>query len=138
MSLLVDDYDEAISFFVDVLGFDLVQDVPSLTNDGQPKRWVEVKPPNAETGLLIAKADGPEQVAAVGKQFAGRVSRRDFFGGSLNQPFDQGVTPLGGEDVAEVGDGGHHFPILKTSVQHRCVGLEHSDAGGMAFDADRP
>lgn len=38
-ALLVDDYDEAIRFFVDALGFELVEDSPSMTNDGRPKRW---------------------------------------------------------------------------------------------------
>ncbi|MGI9599421.1 MAG: VOC family protein [Acidimicrobiales bacterium] len=73
VSLIVDDYDEAIRFFVDVLGFELAEDSPSLTNDGRPKRWVVVRPPGAQTGLLLAKADGPRQQAAVGDQSAGRV-----------------------------------------------------------------
>jgi catechol 2,3-dioxygenase-like lactoylglutathione lyase family enzyme len=73
IALLVDDYDEAIAFFTEALGFDLVEDSPSLTNDGRPKRWVEVRPPGARTGLLLARADGPGQRAAVGHQFAGRV-----------------------------------------------------------------
>ncbi len=72
-ALLVDDYDDAIRFFVDALGFELVEDSPSTTNDGRPKRWVVVRPPGAETGLLLAKADGEQQRAAVGAQFAGRV-----------------------------------------------------------------
>ncbi|GHF34059.1 catechol 2,3-dioxygenase-like lactoylglutathione lyase family enzyme [Amycolatopsis bartoniae] len=72
-ALVVDDYDRAIEFFVGVLGFDLVQDEPSRTNDGRPKRWVVVRPPGAETGLLLARADGEHQRAAVGHQFAGRV-----------------------------------------------------------------
>jgi catechol 2,3-dioxygenase-like lactoylglutathione lyase family enzyme len=72
-AIVVDDYDEAIAFFVDALGFELVEDSPSLTNDGHPKRWVVVRPPGAETGLLLARADGSEQAAAVGAQFAGRV-----------------------------------------------------------------
>lgn len=73
VALVVHDYDSAISFFVDILGFELVEDSPSMTNDGRPKRWVVVRPPNAETGLLLARADGETQVAVVGKQFAGRV-----------------------------------------------------------------
>ena len=73
MALVVDDYDSAIAFFVDVLGFELVEDSPSLTNDGRPKRWVVVRPPGAQTGLLLAQADGERQAAAVGEQFAGRV-----------------------------------------------------------------
>jgi catechol 2,3-dioxygenase-like lactoylglutathione lyase family enzyme len=72
-AVIVDDYDEAIRFFVDVLGFDLVEDSPSLTNDGRPKRWVVVRPPGATTALLLARADGERQGRAVGDQFAGRV-----------------------------------------------------------------
>ena len=73
VTIIVDEYDPAIEFFVDVLGFELTEDSPSLTNDGRPKRWVVVRPPNAETGLLVAKADGDHQQAAVGNQMAGRV-----------------------------------------------------------------
>jgi uncharacterized protein (TIGR02246 family) len=72
-ALLVREYDPAIDFFVNVLGFSLIEDSPSLTNDGRPKRWVVVRPPGAETGVLLARADGDEQRALVGKQFAGRV-----------------------------------------------------------------
>jgi catechol 2,3-dioxygenase-like lactoylglutathione lyase family enzyme len=73
VAVLVDDYDRAIGFFVDVLGFHLIEDSPSLTNDGRPKRWVVVRAAGDDTGLLLAQADGPEQDAAVGRQFAGRV-----------------------------------------------------------------
>ena len=73
VTIVVDDYDAAISFFVDTLGFDLVEDSPSLTTDGMPKRWVVVRPPGAETGILLAQADGDEQAAVVGTQVAGRV-----------------------------------------------------------------
>ena len=73
MTIVVGDYDQAIGFFVDVLGFELVEDSPSLTNDGRPKRWVVVRPPGAATGLLLAQADGAEQAAVVGRQAAGRV-----------------------------------------------------------------
>jgi catechol 2,3-dioxygenase-like lactoylglutathione lyase family enzyme len=73
IALIVDDYDRAIVFFVDALGFELVEDSPALTNDGRPKRWVVVRPPGAETGILLAQADGEPQAAAVGAQFAGRV-----------------------------------------------------------------
>lgn len=72
-AVVVDDYDRAVEFFVDALGFELVEDTPSLTSDGRPKRWVVVRPPGAETGILLARADGHEQAAAVGHQFAGRV-----------------------------------------------------------------
>jgi len=73
ITVVVDDYDEAIDFFTSVLGFDLVEDSPSLTNDGRPKRWVVVRPPGAETGILLARADGQDQAAVVGNQVAGRV-----------------------------------------------------------------
>jgi catechol 2,3-dioxygenase-like lactoylglutathione lyase family enzyme len=73
LALIVDDYDRAIDFFVGILGFELVEDSPALTNDGRPKRWVVVRPPGAQTGILLARADGEEQAAAVGRQFAGRV-----------------------------------------------------------------
>jgi catechol 2,3-dioxygenase-like lactoylglutathione lyase family enzyme len=73
VAIVVDDYDPAIAFFVDALGFELVEDSAALTNDGRPKRWVVVRPPGAETGLLLARADGDEQAAVVGKQLAGRV-----------------------------------------------------------------
>jgi catechol 2,3-dioxygenase-like lactoylglutathione lyase family enzyme len=72
-ALVVDDYDRAIEFFVEVLGFDLVEDSPSLTNDGRSKRWVVVRPPGGQTALLLARADGPAQAPVVGAQFAGRV-----------------------------------------------------------------
>jgi catechol 2,3-dioxygenase-like lactoylglutathione lyase family enzyme len=72
-AIIVDDYDLAIEFFTGALGFELVEDSPALTNDGRPKRWVVVRPPGAETGILLARADGPDQAGAVGNQVAGRV-----------------------------------------------------------------
>ncbi len=83
LAVIVDDYDDAIRFFVDALSFELVEDSPSLTNDGRPKRWVVVRPPGATTALLLAQADGERQARAVGDQFAGRVGlflRVDDFG----------------------------------------------------------
>jgi catechol 2,3-dioxygenase-like lactoylglutathione lyase family enzyme len=73
ISLVVREYDLAIAFFVDILGFELAEDSPALTNDGRPKRWVVVRPPGASTSLLLAQADGEEQAAVVGNQAAGRV-----------------------------------------------------------------
>ena len=72
-TIIVDDYDKAIEFFTGALGFELAEDSPSLTNDGRPKRWVIVRPPGAQTGILLARADGERQAAAVGGQMAGRV-----------------------------------------------------------------
>jgi catechol 2,3-dioxygenase-like lactoylglutathione lyase family enzyme len=73
VTVVVRDYDQAISFFVDGLGFELAEDSPALTNDGRAKRWVVVRPPGAATGVLLARADGDEQAAVVGEQVAGRV-----------------------------------------------------------------
>ena len=74
IAIVVDDYDQAIRFFTEALGFDLVEDSPALTTEGgRPKRWVVVRPPGAETGILLARADGERQTAAVGNQVAGRV-----------------------------------------------------------------
>ena len=73
VALVVRDYDRAIDFFVNVLQFELTEDVPSQTNDGRSKRWVVVRPPDAVTGMLLARADGERQQAIVGQQFAGRV-----------------------------------------------------------------
>lgn len=97
-SLIVDDYDQAIRFFVDVLGFELVSDEPATTNEGKPKRWVVVRPPGASTGLLLAKADGNRQRAAVGDQFAGRVGlflRVDDFAATHARLVSNGVTMVG-------------------------------------------
>ena len=73
ISIIVDDYDDAIRFFVHAVGFELVEDSPSLTNDGTPKRWVVLEPPGGQTQVLLAQARGDRQVEAVGDQFAGRV-----------------------------------------------------------------
>ena len=71
---VVRDYDAAIAFFTDLVGFVVTEDEPSLTNDGRPKRWVVVRPPDGGAGLLLARADGVEQEQAVGNQAGGRVS----------------------------------------------------------------
>ena len=94
VALIVDDYDRAIRFYVDVLGFELVEDSPARTNDGRPKRWVVVRPPGAATGVLLARADGERQERAVGDQFAGRVGlflRVDDFDGAYERMRAAGV-----------------------------------------------
>lgn len=74
VTVVVAEYDPAIEFFVSVLGFELVEDSPSVTSvGGRPKRWVVVRPPGGGTGLLLARADGERQSAGVGEQAAGRV-----------------------------------------------------------------
>jgi catechol 2,3-dioxygenase-like lactoylglutathione lyase family enzyme len=67
-ALLVRDYDEAIAFYCGALGFRLVED----SEQGDGKRWVVVGG-QAGGALLLAKARKPEELAAVGNQFGGRV-----------------------------------------------------------------
>jgi catechol 2,3-dioxygenase-like lactoylglutathione lyase family enzyme len=99
VAIVVEEYDPAIGFFVETLGFELVEDSPSLTNDGRPKRWVVVRPPGAETGLLLARADGAVQAAAVGNQFAGRVG---FF--LRVDDFDAAIARMGAAGVEFVNE----------------------------------
>ncbi|KAF7168842.1 hypothetical protein CNMCM5623_001784 [Aspergillus felis] len=71
VSLVVRDYDESLAFYVDKLGFTLVED-----NQESNKRWVVIRPPGASpdaTTILLARASTPEQLAAVGNQTGGRV-----------------------------------------------------------------
>ena len=93
VAIVVRDYDPAIRFFVDALGFDLVEDSPSTTNDGRPKRWVVVRPPGGATGILLARAD-EHQARVVGDQFAGRVGlflRVDDFDAARERMLASGV-----------------------------------------------
>ena len=71
IAIVVRDYDEAIAFYTDVLGFELIEDtfIPE-----QSKRWVVVAPKGArETRILLARAVGDEQSSRVGNQTGGRV-----------------------------------------------------------------
>ncbi len=71
VSLLVNDYDEALDFFVSKLHFDVVEDTPV---PAQNKRWVVIAPPQSqETRIVLGKASTPEQAARVGDQTGGRV-----------------------------------------------------------------
>ena len=70
VSLLVDDYDDAIAHYTGALGFDLLED----TDRGGGNRWVRVAPRGSgETGLLLAKASDEAQRARIGDQHGGRV-----------------------------------------------------------------
>ena len=72
----------------------MVEDTPSQTNDGHPKRWVIVRPTGAQTGILLARADGERQVSVIGQQFAGRVGlflRVEDFDASYQRMVDGGV-----------------------------------------------
>lgn len=69
VALIVRDYDEAIAFYRDALGFQVESDTPL----GGGKRWLTVRPPGDGARLLLAEARGAEEAAAVGRQGAGRV-----------------------------------------------------------------
>jgi catechol 2,3-dioxygenase-like lactoylglutathione lyase family enzyme len=96
LALLVDDYDRAIAYYTEVLGFRLVED----TQQGPNKRFVRVKPPDGPKGgeggadLLLAKAANPEQAARIGDQTGGRVFlflRTDDFWRDYNRYKARGV-----------------------------------------------
>lgn len=89
-TIVVDDYDRAIEFYTDVLGFELVEDTPQ-----EGKRWVVVRPHGAETGVLLARAVDAEQEAAIGNQTGGRVGfflHTDDFDGDYDRMMAAGVT----------------------------------------------
>lgn len=69
VAFLVSDYDEAIRWFTEKLGFALVEDAPA----GPGKRWVVVAPPGGGTALLLACAADEAQRAFIGRQAGGRV-----------------------------------------------------------------
>jgi catechol 2,3-dioxygenase-like lactoylglutathione lyase family enzyme len=122
VSIIVAEYDPAIRFFVDALGFELALDSPSTTNDGRPKRWVVVRPPGAITGIVLARADGERQVAAVGRQMAGRVGfflRVEDFDAAHRRMLDAGVefvteprTELYGQVAVFVDIAGNRWDLL--------------------------
>lgn len=70
IALVVDDYDEAIKFYTEKLGFSLIEDTPQ----SETKRWILVAPKGAEEcSLLLAKGVGDEQRSRIGNQTGGRV-----------------------------------------------------------------
>jgi catechol 2,3-dioxygenase-like lactoylglutathione lyase family enzyme len=70
VAVVVRDYDEAIAWYTRALGFVLIEDTPL----GDGKRWVLVSPaPASETRILLARAVGAAQEAAIGRQSGGRV-----------------------------------------------------------------
>ncbi|UCP13922.1 VOC family protein [Aeromonas media] len=92
LALLVADYDEAIAFFTQGLGFELLEDTPL---DEPGKRWVRVAPQGAPgSALLLARAATPEQHAAIGRQGGGRVFlflETDDFWGDYQRMQEYGV-----------------------------------------------
>ncbi|WP_405735929.1 VOC family protein [Streptomyces sp. NBC_01537] len=94
VTLVVDDYDEAIAFYTGALGFDLVEDEPRPGGS----RWVVVRPPgDGGTGLLLARADNDAQRGRVGDQTGNRVGfflNTDDFAGDHARMRAAGVTFL--------------------------------------------
>jgi catechol 2,3-dioxygenase-like lactoylglutathione lyase family enzyme len=92
ISLLVKDYDEAISFFTKKLNFELIED--TILNE--QKRWVIVSPPgSSECTILLAKASNDEQIKYVGNQTGGRVFlflNTDNFQRDYQNLLNHGVT----------------------------------------------
>lgn len=91
VTLVVPDYDLAISFYVGKLGWTLVDDVQL----SETKRWVRVAPPGDSATLLLAKADGLTQSAAIGNQTGGRVGfflRTDDFMRDYSAMISAGVV----------------------------------------------
>ena len=91
VALVVPDYDEAIAFYCNTLGWQLAEDV-----DQGHKRWVRILPPGASQGsLILARAEGAAQEAAIGDQFGGRVGlflATDDFSRDHAAMLDKGVT----------------------------------------------
>jgi hypoxanthine phosphoribosyltransferase len=95
VTLVVEDYDAAIEFFVAKVGLELVSDEPATADDGSPKRWVVVRPPGGGTGLLLAQASDADQRAVTGNQVGGRVGfflRTDDFDRTHAAMADAGVV----------------------------------------------
>jgi catechol 2,3-dioxygenase-like lactoylglutathione lyase family enzyme len=105
VTVVVPDYDEAIGYFVGVLGFELVEDSPAVSDAGAAKRWVVVRPAGGETEILLARADGDAQLAAVGQQTGGRVA---FF--LRVDDFDAAYARIAGAGGAGAGGGGEITP----------------------------
>ena len=93
VTVVVRDYDEALAFYVGVLGFDLIEDAPVPEQD---KRWVVVRPPGAlHGGILLARASNEDQAERIGNQAGGRVFLSlytDDFGRDYAAYRDKGVT----------------------------------------------
>jgi catechol 2,3-dioxygenase-like lactoylglutathione lyase family enzyme len=98
-TIIVADYDAAIAFYTGALGFELVEDTPATTtHGGKPKRWVVVRPRGGQTSILLARADGEAQTAAIGQQMAGRVGfflRVDDFEAARTRMAAAGVRFVG-------------------------------------------
>ena len=74
VALVVRDYDEALAYFTQSLGFVVIEDSIAKDRSGNEKRWVLVRPPDSRgTSLLLARASTPEEASRIGNQTGGRV-----------------------------------------------------------------
>ena len=96
VTLVVDDYDDALAFYTERVGFVLEEDAPATSSaTGAAKRWVVVRPPGGGTSLLLAEAADDAQRAAVGNQTGGRVAfflSTDDFAGDHRRMVDAGIS----------------------------------------------
>lgn len=108
VALVVRDYDEAIEFYVDKLGFDLIED--TYIQD-QEKRWVLIAPSGAkECSILLAKASNEKQVNSIGNQTGGRVG---FF--LFTDDFDRDYENMIRKEIKFVRPPAH-YPYGKVAV----------------------
>lgn len=123
VTLVVDDYDRALDFYCGIMGFELVADTPLEAT----KRWVVVRPPGGDgAALLLARADGVAETAAIGNQTAGRVSfflKTDDFAGDHARLSTKGVRFI---------EEPRHEPYGTVAVFEDCYGnlwdlIQHAD-----------
>ncbi len=112
-TVVVKDYDEAIDFYVNKLGFSLIEDTVLSSDVGQgmdsddrqePKRWVIVSPQGSQCKLLLARASKPEEMSRIGNQTGGRVFQflfTDDFWLDYNAYRSRGVEFVRGEPRVE-------------------------------------
>lgn len=107
VTLVVRDYDEAITFFTQSLGFDLIEDSASKDRQGRDKRWILVAPPGSRgTQILLAKASNAEEASRIGNQTGGRVFmflHTDNFWRDYKAMIEKGVKFVRGPKEEEYG-----------------------------------
>lgn len=93
-ALVVPDYAAGLEFYVGTLGWELITDVDL----GEDKRWILIAPPGGQCRILLARAVGPDQSAAIGAQTGGRVG---FFLSSDNFERDYAAMQSAGVQFCE-------------------------------------
>ena len=106
-TLVVKNYDEAIAFYTDKLGFKLIEDVSlgEINTNGDAKRWVVVAPAQSQSRMLLAQANSDDEHSRIGNQTGGRVSmflHTDDFWRDYKRFTSNGVQFVNGEPRDEV------------------------------------